>query len=170
VRIHKHNDKARENLCQYIIRAPVALSKITYLKEDGIVIYKTNYNEYFKENIKYFKVLDFIAELTQHIPTKGQHLIRYYGLYSSRTKGVINNDENDKIREFEISDLDDQSVSNKESRKAWARLIQKIYSVDPMVCTRCGSEMKVVAFIFDKSSIKKIIDHLNKKSKGPPGS
>jgi hypothetical protein len=97
-------------------------------------------------------------------------LVRYYGLYSSRTKGLRNKDENDNISQFEISDLDDQSVSNKESRKAWARLIQKISNVNPMICPKCASEMKVVAFIFDKSSIRKIFDHLNKKSKGPPES
>jgi hypothetical protein len=31
--------------------------------------------------------LDFLAELTQHIPPKGEQLIRRYGLYSSRIKG-----------------------------------------------------------------------------------
>jgi hypothetical protein len=32
------------------------------------------YNEYWKENIKLFKALDFIAELTQHIPLRHKHL------------------------------------------------------------------------------------------------
>jgi hypothetical protein len=32
--------------------------------------------------------LDFLAELTQHIPPKGVQLIRRYGLYSSRIKGA----------------------------------------------------------------------------------
>ena len=27
------------------------------------------------------------TELTQHVPLRHKHLIRYYGLYSSRTKG-----------------------------------------------------------------------------------
>jgi hypothetical protein len=34
-----------------------------------------------------FDALDFLAELTQHIPPKGLQLIRRYGLYASRTKG-----------------------------------------------------------------------------------
>ena len=33
-----------------------------------------------------FEALDFIAELTQHIPPKGVQLIRRYGIYSSRIK------------------------------------------------------------------------------------
>ena len=31
--------------------------------------------------------LDFLAELTQHIPDKGEHLVRYYGWYSHRQRG-----------------------------------------------------------------------------------
>src|SRR6056297_2673924 len=35
-----------------------------------------------------FDALDILAELTQHIPPKGLQLIRRYGLYASRTKGL----------------------------------------------------------------------------------
>ena len=45
------------------------------------------YNEYFKENLKLFDAPDFIVLLTVHIPQKGVHLIRRYGLYSSRSRG-----------------------------------------------------------------------------------
>ena len=49
------------------------------------------YNEYFGENFKVYAASDFIAALTMHIPPAKVHLVRYYGLYSSRTKGVWNN-------------------------------------------------------------------------------
>ena len=41
----------------------------------------------FKQNLHMFEPVDFLAELTQHIPPKGLQLIRRYGLYASRTKG-----------------------------------------------------------------------------------
>ena len=34
-----------------------------------------------------FDGLDFLAELTQHIPPKGVQYIRRFGLYASRTRG-----------------------------------------------------------------------------------
>ena len=40
------------------------------------------------ENFQVFQPLDFIAEITQHIPNKGEHLIRYYGHYSHKTRGI----------------------------------------------------------------------------------
>ena len=61
------------------MRHPVSLKKIMYIKEKGNILYHTKYNGYWKENIKLFKVSDFIAELTMHIPPKHKHLIRYYG-------------------------------------------------------------------------------------------
>jgi hypothetical protein len=43
---------------------------------------------------------------------------------------------------------------------AWARLIAKVYEVDPLLCTRCGHRMTMVAFLTDRLSISKILDHL----------
>jgi len=34
-------------------------------------------------NFEVFEPLDFVAEVTQHIPDKGEHQIRYYGHYSN---------------------------------------------------------------------------------------
>ena len=39
------------------------------------------------------------------------------------------------------------SVSTRESRSAWARLLAKAYEVDALRCSRCGSPKKVLAFI-----------------------
>ena len=88
--------------------------------------------------------MDFIAELTMHFPPKGVHMIRYYGLYSSRTKGKLNQEK--KENGIDITEGNDDidindNISSKESRKAWARLIHKVYEVDPMICKKCGSEV-----------------------------
>jgi hypothetical protein len=61
VKIPATSKAARVNLSQYIARHPVSLKKIFYVKENGTVIYRTKYNEYWGENIKVFKAVDFIA-------------------------------------------------------------------------------------------------------------
>jgi hypothetical protein len=45
------------------------------------------------------------------------------------------------------------------SSRSWARLIAKIYQVDPLVCSRCGQRMSVIAFLTDHVSIKRILNH-----------
>jgi hypothetical protein len=54
------------------------------------------------------------------------------------------------IKKPEIADQTDNKeyngASDKKSKQAWARLIKKIYEIDPLVCPKCGSEMKIVVF------------------------
>ncbi len=41
-------------------------------------------------------------------------------------------------------------LTDKAFRRNWARLIQKIYEVDPLLCPRCFSEMRVISVIEDR--------------------
>jgi len=62
-------------------------------------------------------------------------------------------------------------VSSKKNRKDWARLIQKIYEVDPLTCPKCQGRMRILAFIEDDQVIKKILKHLGLwevKARPPP--
>jgi hypothetical protein len=118
--------------------------------------------------------VNFIAELTQHIPPKHKHLIRYYGLYSSRTKGKANKDGrlakfrwNIASRMKPSQELETETISNKASRLSWARLIQKVYEVDPLICEKCGHEMKIVAVITNSQEVRKILECL-KRTNAPP--
>jgi hypothetical protein len=62
-----------------------------------------------------------------------------------------------------------QSVSTRESRSAWARLLAKVYEVGALRCSRCGSPMKVLPVITDPSEVRRILLHLIKKGLAPPG-
>jgi hypothetical protein len=44
--------------------------------------------------------------------------------------------------------------SSEEFRKNWARLIQKIYEVDPLACPKCSGEMKIINVIENEDVIK----------------
>ena len=66
-----------------------------------------------------------------------------------------------------VNQSDDISV--KKSKATWARLIAKIYEVDPLTCPKCGSEMKILSVIMDTYEIKKILKHLVKTNKAHPG-
>jgi hypothetical protein len=52
-------------------------------------------------------------------------------------------------------------LSSSEARQNWARLIQKIYEVDPLVCPKCQGQMKIISIIDDFEIIDKILKHLN---------
>ena len=63
------------------------------------------------------------------------------------------------------------TVWAREFRKNWARLIQKIYEVDPQTCPKCFSKMRVISVIEDEEIIKKILKHLGlwgREARPPP--
>jgi len=70
---------------------------------------------------------------------------------------------------------DDDGLTDLERRarrRAWARLIRRIYEVDPLVCTSCGCEMRIVSVILEHRVITRIFRSLARKGikpgRGPP--
>ena len=76
----------------------------------------------------------------------------------------------DGLRIGPVDPLDAETpVSSRESRSAWARLIAKVYEADPLICRHCGSPMRIVAVITEPQQVRKILLHLIKTGKAPPG-
>ena len=48
-------------------------------------------------------------------------------------------------------------------RQAWAQLLRKVFEVEPLVCPRCGQEMKIVARIADHAVVDRILRHRQRK-------
>jgi hypothetical protein len=198
--LYARDQKAMERLAQYMARPPISLSKVVLEERGGKVIFHTKYNPYFKENLKLFAVTDFIAELTQHIPPKGTHYIRRYGLYASRSRGTWSrkphlvrlagpawhaahpaavpcDEPAPQSREVERKTASSTWVRGSRSdpkpeaclSRRRARLIAKVYEVDPLQCAQCGSPMKILAVIMDPVEVDKILRHLIKTGRAPPG-
>ena len=82
--------------------------------------------------------MDFIAELTQHIPDPGAQQIRYYGWYSNAARGrrakLAKAAEPAAVPapgECRDDGDDDDTPYRKKCRQRWAALIKKVFEVDP---------------------------------------
>ena len=96
--------------------------------------------------------LDFLAEFTQHIPAKGAHLVRYYGWYSNKSRGLRLKAERATALQSQDPlggsvDAEEAGAPARPCNFTWARLIKRVYEVDPLVCPECGATMKVISFI-----------------------
>jgi len=60
----------------------------------------------------------------------------------------------------QVPALVDSAVSSRAFRRNWARLIQKVYEIDPLLCPKCLGLMKIISFIEDDVLIRKILVHL----------
>jgi len=45
-------------------------------------------------------------------------------------------------------------------RRAWARLIRKVFLADPSACPKCGGRVRIISFIDNPRVIEKILKHL----------
>jgi hypothetical protein len=148
----RHAD-SMENLARYIIRASFAQDRMTYLPRETRVIYESRNGK----RTKTFDALEWLAAMCSHVPNKGEQMVRYYGYYSNVCRGKRKaKGEDDALTTV----LHPDDPSSAPSRKEWARMIQKIYEVDPLICPKCNGAMRILAFIEDQEVIRKILHHL----------
>ena len=129
-----------------------------------------------------FDPSEFLARVIMHIPEPRRHMLRYYGAYSnvSRGKRRLRGEAAGSTcppgegQAPSVRAKKDQGPDARALCRSWAKLIKRIYEVDPLVCPSCGSEMKVIAFITEHAVVDKILRHLKRreeegKGRGPPG-
>ncbi|MBM4272030.1 MAG: transposase [Deltaproteobacteria bacterium] len=161
-RISPHDATAMENLARYIIRASFSQERMTYLDQEAKVIYDSKNGK----STKVFDALEWLAAMCSHIPNRGEQMVRYYGYYSNVSRGKRQEAGTDNA----VLCILESQRDSKAFRKSWARLIQKIYEADPLVCPKCRGTMRIVSSIEDKEIIKVILKHLGLwlvKSKPP---
>jgi hypothetical protein len=165
-----------ERVGKYMLRPVLALERLTFLEPEGKVGYRYGEKGAEQETMDY---LEFIARVTSHIPDKGQVMVRYYGLYANAHRGKVKKASQSptafRIVEEELRRLPSKGWAalirkpNIGLRSA-ALMIRKVYEVDPMICSKCGGRMKVVAFLTEVALIEatrtskpavvdRIIDH-----------
>ncbi|HEU18513.1 MAG TPA: hypothetical protein ENO00_03900 [Deltaproteobacteria bacterium] len=151
-----------ENLARYIVRASFQ-EPMTCLDQDGKVVYKAKDGK----SSRTFPALEWLAAMSSHVPNKGEQMVRYYGRYSNVSRGKRQKNGDDDI----IRCIFELEGDVKVFRRNWARLIQKIYEVDPLVCPKCNGPMRVISSIEDPAVIPAILEHLGlwlARSRPPP--
>jgi hypothetical protein len=169
-------------LAQYIARAPLSLQKLSSMPSQATVRYTSEFNPAIGDTLKTWDARDFVAAATLFIPPQGVRLIRYYGLYASRSRWrrprwahIIRQAPTGWKEAHGVCGTDSSpqpstaTVPQSACRSAWARLIVKIYDVDPLVCAHSSSKMRILAVITDPGEVNKILRHLIKIGRPPPG-
>jgi len=79
-----------ESLARYIIRASFSQERMTYIaaKDSSDRVAKVIYQSKDSKTTKTFDALDWLAQLTVHIPNRGEQMVRYYGFYSNKSRGL----------------------------------------------------------------------------------
>jgi hypothetical protein len=134
-------------LCHGVIRASLSQERMTYFPEDSKVVYRSKDGK----DEKIFDALEWIAAMYSHVPNKGEQMVRYYGHYGNVSRGKRKKQDQGGL----IPSILEPDGSSKEYRRNWARLIRKIYNVNPLICPKCQGRMRILAFIEMRMSSKR---------------
>jgi len=94
------------------------------------------------------------------VPDCYEHLVRYVGWYSNRSRGERAKARNDQDAPNPCA-ASSETVSEfaQRGKATWARLIRKVYEADPLQCPKCKGPMRVIALIEDPGVIRHILEH-----------
>ena len=138
--------------------------------------------------------MELLRRLAALIPPPRTHLVRYFGVLAPNAalrEEVIQTASpspalldrlkhaaacmgiNDQAAEDDSPEPPDEPESPQPKDKPrrasylWAMLIARIYEALPLLCPRCGSPMKIIAFITEPASLSRILRHLGVPTKPP---
>ena len=106
--------------------------------------------------------MDFLAATVEHIPPKGQQTVRYYGLYSNKSRGMAakNGRKRPEMAEAKRPERQEgppsgtlfvlpapEPRSGRALRPLWRDLIMKVWGEDPHKCPCCPGTMSRAAAV-----------------------
>jgi hypothetical protein len=156
--------EGRQRLSRYMIRCPFSLEKMSYAPDSGMVVYRSKPHATLKRNYQLMPAIKWLRLLMNHLPDKYEHLLRYYGYYSNRSRGARRRIE--KADHAAGSIHIDEAPANTRRKASWARLIQKVCEVDPLAYVNCGSNMHIIALIDDVDDVIDVL-HIHENADFP---
>ena len=91
-----------------------------------------------------------------HVPNLWEQTTRFFGGYAARSRGTA------AARSAASIDADTKTIvllpeTEQRPTANWARLIKKVFELDPLRCPMCSSNMKIKAFMTDPKEIGRIM-------------
>ena len=186
---------ARERrTARYVTRPALAAGAVS-IRDDGRVEVATPPDPATGSASVTMDELDFVHAVVTQIPDARRHLVRYYGACSHRRRAAVR-EKNGVAGQLAAAGPADATVAATEPvaaapeppvrpavpgsadaarRSARARLLKKVFEVDPLRCPTRGGEMKVIAWITDRAVIDRILAHRERQglaspfdARGPP--
>jgi hypothetical protein len=165
VHLHANDREGLEHLCCYGARGPLSLQRLS-LTPDGRVCYAMKRPMHDGRTLLVASPVEFLRKLATLVPPPRGHLVRFHGVFaphSSRRRAVVPAQPPADAPEGSA-----EPPLRQPSRIPWAELFKRVFKEDVLRCSKCGGEMKVIAFIEEPDAVRKFLDHLGLPSTGPP--
>jgi hypothetical protein len=170
-----------ERIACYLLKPPLSLQRMTYTAGAPVVLYQGKFNPSRSANFVALEPKEFLVRILCLVPPPYECLVRYYGAASStaRRRSPESSErpggpseehgEADPLLPEAAAAVEDDPPAER-CPSPWARLLARIYTVDPLRCPVCGNHMRVISVINDPDVIERILRHIGRwdPPRGPP--
>ena len=158
-----------ERLLRYCARPPFALEHLQKLDAEHLC-YHSPKPKPDEPGDLVLTPLELIGKVAALVPPPRTHRHRYYGVLApnSPLRAAVTALAPVAVPPPADAARTEEAPSYRAtSRYLWAMLLARIYEVFPLTCPICHAEMRIIAFINDASTVRKILDHIGESTRPP---
>jgi hypothetical protein len=156
VKIESFDKTGLERLIRYCARPPFASENLRW--SGKLLIYRFPKPSHTGKTYVQLDPLDFIDRISKFIPYPRRHRHHFHGAFAPssplRTQVVANAQ---KKPENTSQAMQEAIQKIKKASRTWAKLISRIYEVDPLICSSCGKKIKIISFVTHPEQIRRIL-------------
>ncbi len=181
VRIEGNDRAGLERLLRYCARPPFALEHLRQ-RDAGHLVYHCPKPRPDGPADLVLTPLELIDRIAALVPRPRTHRHRYYGVLAPNaplraavtalapaavaSSGHLRPDGL-PVPPAPTSANSDEPRHRAAARYLWAMLLARIYEAFPLACPICHAEMRIIAFINEAATVKKILEHIGESSQPP---
>jgi hypothetical protein len=160
-----------ERLLRYCARPPFALEHLQQLDAEHL-IYHSPKPRLDGSSDLVLTPLELIDKIAALVPPPRAHRHRYYGVLAPNAalRAAVT-----AMAPVQVTAPPPAVAANTEeeprhraaSHYLWAMLLARIYEALPLACPICHAQMRIIAFIDDASTVRKILDHIGESTQPP---
>ena len=169
---------ALERLLLYCCRPPVSVKRLEYDPVERLARYRTESGGGKTSRTLVMAGTEFLRRLALLCPAPGRNLIRYYGVLGPnsplRPDVTAMAAEAAVARQRACAKRSSVGMALQKAVKAvgaaarsWAAALSRVFEVEPLICSRCGGELKPVAVILDDAELVRLLKHLDLPAEYP---
>ena len=164
--VWRDDSSSLERLARHALRAPLPFDAVEL--HGSKVRVKTPPDPRTGERDLLLDPLDWIHAVALQVPDPRRHLVRYLGidanrsrkLWQGRARGLAWGSPRDESGPPVAEATPSPGGAPGSRPGSWARLLRRIVEVGPLLCPRCGVEMKIVAVITEPKVVDAILRSL----------
>ncbi|MES9856675.1 MAG: transposase [Sedimenticola sp.] len=164
VRIEATDRRGLERLFRYCARPIFAGERLRWQEVDEMLIYQLSNPRHDGQTLLRLTPMKFLNRIALLIPPPRRHRHRYNGVLAPNAplrKQVTERAGLPVSGDAMVSEVISKATAGEGGEEAtgnliasvWAMLLARIYEINPLVCMRCGGEMRVIAFLTESEPV-----------------